>query len=75
MTAVAWDDPELEENDEFTEEEMLAIEQGEIFDMSNDYAEELFGMLPVYEEERPFGWDISDMIDYDAFDGESRFDD
>lgn len=68
-----WDDPELEA-DEYTEEEMQAIESSEMFDMVDDFAEELFGMLPVYEDAPPFGWDVADYIDYDAFDGESRFD-
>lgn len=63
-----WDDPEEEERD-FTEDEIEALTNLE--DLS-DYDDEIFGDsgFNVDPDKNPFGWDITDTIDWESIDYE-----
>lgn len=69
-----WDDPlgVIDDDAEFTEEEMQAVESSELFDFVNDYADEIF-TSPISNwspDDKPFGWDITDVIDWESMDYE-----
>ena len=71
-----FDDPTLDDEDrEFTEEEMNAV--AEEFTLSDDYMSEIFAEVPLEtftKDGAPYGYDITDLVDWESEDGESRFD-
>lgn len=68
MSDVSWDDPifDVEDDD---------IDPDEFDVLSDEYGE--IGIQVVSLDsgrESPFGWDITELIDWESEDGESRFD-